>query len=186
MKRLIILCTLGFVLALPISDAHAVKLGGGGFAGMNIPVGMEDVTMSSMYGVKARIILMPAIGIEPNFIIANYGDGEAEVYGVTMARDGGDISSFGVDAVIGGIQGDPGLSVYGILGIGSAKWSREGLEDISKMNWRLGLGLEYGFTEMISLDIRSTAQIIPNEDGTYKNLGVTAGVKFYFGEMGGM
>ena len=42
---------LGFVLALPISDAHAIKLGGGGFVGMNIPVGMEDVTMSSMYGV---------------------------------------------------------------------------------------------------------------------------------------
>jgi len=177
---------LGLVIALPISDAHAVKLGGGAFVGMNMPVGMEDVTMSMMYGFKARVILKPAIGIEPHFIIAKYGDGEAEVYGEIMTRDGGKITSFGVDFVLGGIGGDPGFSAYGILGLGSAKWVRSGLPDLSKMNWRAGFGMEYGFTEMISLDVRSVAQIITNEGGTYKNLGVTAGLNFYLSQMGGM
>lgn len=161
-------------------------MGGGGFVGMNIPVGMEDVTMSSMYGVKARIVVMPSIGIEPHLVFANYGDGEADVYGVNMARDGGKISSYGLDAVFGGIQGDRGLSVYGIIGIGAANWSRDGLEDISKMNWRLGLGLEYGLTEIMSLEVRGISQIIPNDGGTYKNFGITAGMNFYFGKMGGM
>jgi len=39
---------------------------------------------------------------------------------------------------------------------------------------------------MISLDVRGTTQIIPNEDGTYKNLGVTAGLNFYLSQTGGM
>ncbi len=186
MKKLIILCVLGLILALPVSSVYAVKLGGGGFVGMNMPVGMDDVTMSTMYGVKARVILMPVIGIEPHYIIAQYGDGEAEVYDEIMARDGGKISSFGVDLVLGGIEGNAGFSVYGIVGLGSATWSREGLEDLTKANWRFGLGMEYGFTDRISLDIRGVTQIISNEGGTYKNAGVTAGLNFYLSQMGGM
>jgi len=139
-----------------------------------------------MVGFKARIAVMPSIGVEPNFTISKLGKGEADVYGEMQERDGGDITSFGVDLVVGGIEGNLGLSVYGIVGLGSAKWSREGLDDISKLSYFFGLGLEYGFSPMVSLDVRAKTLVMPNEGGTYKTLGISAGLNVYFGIAGGL
>jgi opacity protein-like surface antigen len=162
-----------------------MRISAGAFAGMNLPIAMEDVTSGAIYGFKARFTLLPGIGLEPNLVFSTYGDTEAEVYDEMQSRDGGKITSFGIDAVLGGIQGNPGLSIYGIAGIGSSKWSKEGIDDVSEVAYYLGLGIEYAFPQSISIEVRAKAQIIPHEDGSYKNGIITAGLNYYFGSAGG-
>ena len=162
-----------------------MRISAGAFAGMNLPIAMEDVTSGALYGFKARFTLLPKIGLEPNVVFSTYGDAEAEVYDEMQSRDGGKITSFGVDAVLGGIQGFAGLSVYGIAGIGSSKWSRDGIDDISELTYYLGFGVEYAFPQSISIEVRAKAQIIPHEDGSYKNGMITAGLNYFFGSEGG-
>jgi len=167
------------------ADANAFRLGVGVLGGMNIPIAMEDAKSSTLYGIKARFSLIPNIGIEPNFMIANYGEPEIEVYDQVMKRDAGSVTMFGVDLIVGSIAGGPGLSLYGIAGIGSAKWSRDGIDDVTEMSYTAGVGFEYGIGEMIALDFRGKFLIIPHEDGSYKNGMVSAGVNYYF-NLGGM
>jgi hypothetical protein len=181
----LLLLLVGFLL-LFAADAFAMRIGAGAFAGLNLPVAMDDVTSGKIYGLKARLVLLPYVGVEPNLTFSDYGEGEVEVYDETMTRDGGEITSFGVDAVLGGIQGTPGLSVYGLLGIGSAKWSREGIDDVSELSTYIGFGTEYSMPSSISIEVRAKAQVISHEDGTYKNGCVTIGLNYYFGELGGM
>jgi opacity protein-like surface antigen len=173
------------ILVVLTTNASAMRFSAGGFAGLNMPIAMEDVKSGMVFGFKGRVVVLPAIAVDPNLSFSSYGDGEADVFGETQKRDGGKITSFGVDLAVGGVQGNPGLSVYGILGLGSSKWSRDGIDDVSELSYYLGIGLEYSINEMISLDFRGRAQIIPHEDGSYKNGCVTAGVNFYFGTMGG-
>lgn len=186
MRKFTVLTALAVIVMVAASPVSAARYSVGAFGGMSIPLGMEDVKSSSLYGLKARFALLPSIGIEPNFTVSNFGDGEADVYGETQKRDGGDITSFGVDLVLGGISGSTGLSIYGIGGVGSAKWSREGIDDISKFSYFIGLGLEYGVTPMMSLEVKAKTLILPNEGGTYKTLGVSAGLSLYFGMGGGL
>jgi opacity protein-like surface antigen len=185
LRRALLIVSIGLLL---FSSANAAPIGisAGAFAGMNLPIAMDDVTSGAIYGFKARFTLLPKIGLEPNVAFSTYGDGEADVYGEMQSRDGGKITSFGVDAVLGGIQGVGGLSIYGIVGIGSSKWSRDGIDDVSDVAYYLGLGTEYAFPQSISIEFRAKAQIIPHEDGSYKNGVLTAGLNYYFGALGGM
>ena len=185
MRRNLLLLSIGFLL-FSAPGASAVDIAVGGFAGLNFPLAMEDVTSGQIYGFKARFSVLPWLGIEPNLTFSGYGDGEAEVYGEIQTRDGGDITSFGVDAAFGGIQGNPGLSFHAVVGLGSAKWSREGVDDVSEMSWYVGIGTEYALPSSISIEVRAKAQVIPFEDGSYKNGCITAGLNYYFGKLGGM
>ncbi|MCK4656155.1 MAG: porin family protein [candidate division Zixibacteria bacterium] len=185
MRRALLIVSIGLLLFSSV-NAAPMRISAGAFAGMNLPIAMDDVTSGAIYGFKARFTLLPKIGIEPNVVFSTYGDAEAEVYGEIQSRDGGKITSFGVDAVLGGIQGIAGLSIYGIVGFGSSKWSRDGIDDVSEIAYYLGLGVEYALPQSISIEVRAKAQIIPHEDGSYKNGIVTAGLNYYFGALGGM
>lgn len=185
MRKSLLLLSIAFFL-LPIASASAVDISAGAFMGLNLPLGMEDVASGQIYGFKARLAVMPWLGIEPNLTFSGYGDGEAEVYDEIQKRDGGDITSFGVDAALGSIQGTPGLSFHGIVGLGSSSWSREGVDDVSEMSWYVGFGTEYILPSSISIEVRAKAQVIPFEDGSYKNGCITAGLNYYFGKLGGM
>jgi opacity protein-like surface antigen len=169
-------------------NAEPIRLSVGGYAGyagFNFPVAMEDVTSGNVFGFKARFAIMPKIGLEPNIAFSSYGDGEAEVYDETQTREGGDITGFGLDAVLGSIQGFPGISFYGIIGIGSAKWARDGIDDKSGVSYYFGIGVEYTFTTPITLEARAKTQIFPYEDGSYKNGILTFGVSYQIGVLGG-
>jgi len=184
--RKALLVVLMGLLMFSSASASSMRISAGALAGFNLPIAMEDVTSGAIYGFKARFTLLPSIGIEPNLTFSTYGEGEAEVYGENQSRDGGKITSFGVDAVLGGIRGAVGLSVYGIAGIGSANWSRDGIDDVSDVSYYLGIGMEYALPQSISIEVRGKTQIISHEDGSYKNGMITAGLNYYFGALGGM
>jgi opacity protein-like surface antigen len=184
---------LAAVLMFMASDASALRFGVGGFAGLNIPVAQDDATMGTAFGAKARVMLIPFVGIEPNFTYMQNGDAEVEIpapYNETMTREAGTFTSFGADLVFGSIQGYTGLSAYGIGGISFTDYSRDtdAIPSISNPSYWLGLGLEYGVNDQISIDVRAKVMIFPYDEGedtgSRKNGLVSAGVTFFFGEGG--
>jgi hypothetical protein len=185
LKRITVLFAMGLILAFSFVDAQAVRFSAGAYGGLNFPVAMDEATSGSMFGIKGRVVVLPMIGVEPYFNVSNYGNVETEVFDEVMEREGGDITSFGLNLALGMIQGRDGLGVYGILGLESAKYARSGLDDITEASYTGGLGLEFGFREMVTVDFRGKVQIMPVEDGTYKNGSVSVGVNVFFGEFVG-
>lgn len=181
-------------LLMVSASAQAFRFSVGAFGGMNIPIAQEDTESGSAFGAKARIPLTGFLGIEPNFISIKNGDAEQAVEGgwnTTMKHEGGKYNSFGVDLVLGNILGYKGFGMYGILGLSSMKFEKNGIPDLTKGSYWFGLGFEYGFTDQISLDIRGKAFIFPYEDETpnkpndlkssRKNGLITVGLNYYFG-----
>lgn len=184
LRKILLVVALGLLVVSSV-NAEPIRVSVGGYAGFNFPVAMEDVTSGNVFGFKARFAVIPKIGLEPNVAFSSYGDGEAEVFGETQTREGGKMTGFGLDAVLGGIQGFPGLSFYGIIGIGSSKWSRDGIEDKSGVSYYFGVGVEYTFATPITIEVRGKTQFMPYEDGSYKNGIVTIGASYQIGVLGG-
>lgn len=162
---------------------------------MNLPIAQEDTSPGTVFGIKGRFPLTSFIGVEPNFTYLKNGDGEVEIdhpnWDRTMKAEGGKFSSFGVDLVVGSVLGYKGLGVHGILGFSSAKFKKEGVTDLTKGSYWLGLGFEYAFSDQLSLEFRGKAIIFPYDDatntlntdtkGSRKNGLITAGLNYYFG-----
>ena len=191
-KALLLMLVLIMVCA---SSASAFRFGVGGFAGLNLPVAQDDATMGTVFGAKARLPLIPFIGLEPNFTYLKNGDAEIDIKAFghgTMTREAGKFTSFGADLVFGSILGGTGLGVHGLAGVSSATYAREAeaISDLSNITYWLGLGVEYGVNDQVSLEFRGKLMVFPYEDGgdtgSRKNGVVTAGVNIYLGERGGL
>lgn len=191
LKAKLLLVMLGVLMFS--TSSYAFRFSVGGFVGTNTPIAQEDTESGMAYGAKARIPLLGSIGIEPNIMWIENGDAQFDVEGgwnTTMEHEGGKYTSFGVDLVFGSIQGYKGFGAYGILGISSAKFEKKGIPDLKEGTYWLGLGLAYGFTDNISLDVRGKAFIFPYKDeanpnsddnGSRKNALITIGLNYYFG-----
>ncbi|MFH2056743.1 MAG: outer membrane beta-barrel protein [bacterium] len=194
MRTKAIMLTLALIL-LCAADASAFRFGVGGFAGLNFPVAQDDAKMGTVFGAKARVPLIPFVGLEPNFTYLKNGDAEVDIedynYG-TMTIKAGKFTSFGADLVFGSIMGTAGLNVHGIIGVSSATYARnvDAIPDISNLTYWLGLGFEYGVNEQVSLEFRGKLMVFPYDDGgdtgSRKNGMVTAGINVYLGEGGGL
>ncbi len=185
LRKTLLMVLAALLIVATAADANAFRLGVGAFGGLNIPIAMEDAESSTTYGAKARLYLMPNIAVEPNFYVADYRDPEVDVYGDMMERDAGSITHIGVDLVFFAMSNNTGLSFFAFGGIGSSKWSRDYLDDVSEVSYNGGFGFEYGVNEMISLELRARLLVIPFEDGSYKNGLITGGLNYYF-DLGGM
>lgn len=190
-----VITLLALVILLIVPQADAYRFSAGAFAGLNIPVAQEDAESGSAYGVKLRLPLTGFVAVEPNYTYLKNGDGEIVVDqngwdNVTMTNEGGTFNSFGIDLLIGSVLGYKGFGAYGIVGLSSAKFEREGVPDLTKGSYWLGLGFEYAFNDQISFELRGKAIIFPYDDesnpfrddkGSRKNGLLTVGVNYYFG-----
>ena len=129
MRKVICLIIVALFLASSSSVALAGKFSIGAFGGLNIPLAQDDAKSGALYGAKGRILLLPYLGIEPYFALAKYGSKDAEVRGETFALEGGDITSFGADLVLGSMSGMGKTKFYGLVGINSNTYKREGIPD---------------------------------------------------------
>ncbi len=183
-----------FVVLVVAPQADAYRFSVGAFGGLNIPVAQEDAESGTAYGIKARLPLTGFIAVEPNYTYLKNGDGEVLVdvngWDETMTNEGGTFNSFGVDLLIGSVLGYQGFGAYGIVGLSTAKFERNGLPSNSNGSYWLGLGFEYAFNDQISLEMRGKAIIFPYDDstnpfssdkGSRKNGLLTVGVNYYFG-----
>ena len=88
------------------------------------------------------------------------------------------MTSFGVDALLGGAPGVPGFKPYFVVGAASYKVKNDDTKfEESNLGVSGGLGLMLGLSPKFDADIRGKAVIIPMEDGgSKKAISVIAGV----------
>jgi len=186
----VLILLLSVVMISP--TAQAFRFSVGAFGGLNFPLVQEDAKSGTVMGLKARVPLTAFLAVEPNYTYLKNGDGEVKVTrlgDITMTRDGGKYSTFGIDLVFGGVSGYKGFNAYGIVGVASAKFTKKGPPALTKGSLWLGVGFEFGITDYISADFRGKALIFPYKDDSYsdgdtgsrKNGIVTVGLNYYFG-----
>jgi len=180
-KKLVVILSL-LLMAGVVSNAAGMEIGVGGFVGVNIPVVQDDASTRSLLGLKARLQLIPALGIEPFFTRLNQGDTSIEVGGKDMSRDGGSISSFGLNLILGSMSSEMGAHFHVAAGIGSYTIKREGVPNESRLGYNLGPGIEIGLRHGLSVEVSSKFHIITLEGGgSRKNIGISGGINYYFG-----
>ena len=167
-------------LLIMVSSASAARFGIGGFVGMNIPLAQEDVKSGILYGAKGRIPLLPVLGLEPNFVYSKYGDKELDNVGT---REGGTITSFGADLVLGNPIGFSRGRFYGLLGVNANTLKRKGHSDQTQFGLSFGVGFEFLPTEVLGIEARARYHGISLEGGGGRNnLELSGGLNYYFGE----
>ncbi len=186
MKRFVCLIMMLLFLAGASSVGAAGKFSVGAFAGLNMPLIQEDMGNGTLFGAKGRITLLPFLGVEPNIVFSNYGDKDIkdDAGNLIGTRKGGDVTSFGVDAVLGSLVGFSPARFYGLVGINSNTSKREGLADQTRLGLALGAGVEFMPADAFGIEVRAKIHSISLEGGGGRNnLELTAGLNYHFGPM---
>jgi len=182
MKKSISVLAATLFLLMMISSASAARFSIGGFGGLNLPIAQDDASSGALFGAKGRILLLPFLGLEPNFCFAKYGGKDVDdVRGKSYTQEGGDITSFGADLVFGSMSSMGKTRVYGLAGLNSNTYKREKLEDESGLGVAFGTGFEFFPQEMLSLEIRAKYHAIKVGDGGKVHLEFSGGLNYYFG-----
>jgi hypothetical protein len=105
-----------------------------------VPIVQEDQDNGSVWGFRAPVKLVPLLTAEPYFSSASLGDKTVTVGGFSATREGSDVTSFGLNAML--TMGGP-IRFYPFAGIGTAKYKRTG-QDESFTAYNLGLGFGIG------------------------------------------
>jgi hypothetical protein len=180
MKRAFCFAFVALLVVGVTSVASAGEYSIGGFAGLNIPIAQEDASSGFLFGVKGRILLLPFLGLEPNFTYAKYGGKDVEVREKSYTQEGGEITSFGADLLLGSLSGIGNTKFYGLVGINSNNYTREGIPDESGLGFALGTGFEFFPTEMFSLEIRGKYHPINLGEGGRVHVEISGGLNYYF------
>jgi hypothetical protein len=171
------------LLLLAATSAQAQKLGAGIFVGMNIPVVQDDAGSGTVFGFRGQFQAIPLIRVEPHLSFIKNGDYDAPGIGGPFSLDGGKLTSFGLNGILGTPMGGPGLGIGLVAGIGSYKYKVEGYEDDTRVGYSGGLDLSLGLTGApVKLNGRGELLVLPLEDGgSRKHALLTVGAIYSFG-----
>jgi len=177
-----------FLLIFGMNSANALTdISAGVYGGLNVPVVQEDTKSGSGLGLKAKFSPSPMIAAVAFFESRKFGNPEMTIFGQNMTLDGGKVTSYGAEVLLGNTGGNPGPHFYWALGIFNYRWTRTGFEDLSKVGYHLGPGLELIVPANIGIEIRGKFEIIPTDGGgSRKNALVYVGANYHFGLGGGM
>ncbi len=186
MKKLLLML---FFLAMTGSAWALTDISIGAFGGLNTPIVQDDAKLGNGFGLKARVSPSPMIGGALFFEMRSFGDPELTIremtpQEVTMSSDGGKVTAFGVEALIGSTGGGPGPHFYWTIGLSSYKWTRDGHDDVSEIGYHLGPGVEIVLPANIGIEGRAKFEIVPTDGGgSRKNLLIFFGANYHFGLM---
>lgn len=181
MKKLLLIF---LFLAMTGSAWALTDISFGAFGGLNTPIVQDDAKSGAGFGLKVRISPSPMIAGALFFESRSFGDPELIIQGVTMSSDGGKVTAFGVDALIGSTGGGPGPHFYWTIGLVSYKWTRDGYDDVSEVGYHLGPGLEIVLPAKIGIEARANFEIVPTGGGgSRKNILIFVGANYHFGLM---
>ena len=156
----------------------------GPFGGVNVPIVQDDAKSGSDFGIKAKFSPMPMIAGAVFFEARTFGDPTFMLGTTEYTTSGGNVTSFGAEALIGNTGGGPGPHFYWAIGISSYKWTRDNWEDVSKVAYHIGPGLEVGLPANVGVEIRGKFELVPTDnDGSRKNVIMLVGVNYHFGLM---
>ena len=162
------------MLALCASSASAGSIGVGVFGGASVPVLQDDQDQGNLYGVRAPVKLVPLITVEPFYSSSALGDKTIDLSGFSVTREGSDVTSYGVNALL--TLGGP-VTFYPFAGLGQAKFKRAA-QDESFTSYSMGLGLGIKPVPKFSLDLRGELQAAVDGSLSRKLLNVTLGATY--------
>lgn len=176
-----------FLLAATNAAWALTDLSAGVYGGLNAPIVQEDAKSGSGFGLKAKFSPSSFMAATAFYESRKYGNPEITVFGQNMSIDGGKVTSIGAEVLLGNTGGNPGPHFYWALGISNYKWKRTGMQDLSKVGYHLGPGLELILPAKIGLELRGKFEIVPTDGGgSRKNALVYFGANYHFGLGGGM
>ena len=181
MKKILFLL---IIFSLPLTlMAQKPSIGVGAFFGYDYPVLQDDQTKGTVFGFKADWNVVPILTVEPYISFTKFGDPESTDFpGLFDGMEGSKVTSFGVNALLGGSRGGLGAFPYFFAGIGTYSTKRDLTDqDYSKMGIGGGAGVEVGVSNGIAFDLRGKINISGTEgDASKKSAAVTIGVNYYF------
>ncbi|MEE8417796.1 MAG: hypothetical protein V3S06_03950 [candidate division Zixibacteria bacterium] len=181
MRKLLLML---FFLTMTGSAWALTDISVGAFGGLNTPIVQDDAKLGNGFGVKAKISPSPMIAGVLFFESRSFGDPELTIQGTTMSSDGGKVTAFGVEALIGSTGGGPGPHFYWAIGLSSYKWTRDGYDDVSEVSYHVGPGLEIVFPANIGIEGRAKFEVVPTDGGgSRKNILIFVGANYHFGLM---
>jgi len=167
-------------LGLLAAPSEAFRLGVGGFGFRNYSIGdmpNTDLHSGGLYGAKARFSLIPLLlAAEPMITFVDYGE-----FGVNNISTEGSLTAFEINAVLGGVGGGLGPRFYHLIGLGSYKVKVDPGDTVTKAGWNIGTGAEIGLWPQVAVDVSARFRWISTEGDAIKDLGLYAGVNYYFG-----
>ena len=172
MKKILV-CAL-VAIALHAGAARAGGVGLGFFAGASVPVVQEDQDKGSLWGLRAPVTIVPLLSVEPYFSSSALGDKTTDVGGFSVTRQGSDVTTFGVNAML--TMGGP-VRFYPFAGIGSAKYKRTA-QDESFTAYNLGLGFGITPAPKLGLDLRGELQAAVDGSVSRKLVNISAGLSY--------
>jgi hypothetical protein len=177
MKRIIPLVSLALVLGAGAAGAVGLKIGGGAFGGLSLPVLQDDSKQGTIFGLRLPVSVLPLLTVEPFWVTTSLGDAEETFGGLPYTRDGGKVTAYGVNALL--MMGGP-VRFYPFVGVASHKLTRKAAEDLTKVGYDFGLGLGLSVIPKLDVDLRGELDMITLGETSRKFANVTAGVSYHF------
>jgi hypothetical protein len=178
MRKTCILTALA--LTLVAGAANATTVGVGAYGGLAFPIVNDLSEQGSVFGVRVPVGISPKFTAEGFYSQSGLGDVEEDFGGsTTFTRDGGDVTGYGVNAVLN-MGGSGQFHFFPFGGIGKYKIERSGSEDVSEVGYNFGLGVGFSLPSLaaFSFDVRGEAVMIKTDDTSQKFGNVTAGVTY--------
>jgi hypothetical protein len=150
-------------LALLPAAARAATIGIGAYGGSSIPLVQEDNGSGSMYGLRVPVGLIPMVTVEPFYASTSGGSKSQTAAGVTLTRDGIDVTSYGANLLLtfGGV-----VQMFPFAGVSSNHLKRAGL-DATQTGYDFGLGLGFKLPLVgLSANVRGAANIVTDPAST--------------------
>jgi hypothetical protein len=161
----------------------------GVYGGLNAPLAQEDAKSGTGFGLRLKVAPVPMFAGAAFFESRSFGDPEVTVFAgtpleQTTTNDGGKVTVFGAEALLGSPGGGFGPHFYFMAGIANYKWKRDNFEDLSKVGYHIGPGLEVIFPPGIGLEGKAKFEIVPTDGGgSRKNLLLFVGANYHLGIM---
>ena len=180
MYKRIGLCVISAAICLGATTVQAQKMAVGAFTGINIPIAQDDATEGSIFGVRAQLQPIPLLRFEPRLSFIKNGD--FEVPGIQVRSfDGGDVTGFGLDVVLGSPMSVPGVGVGLLAGIGSYKREVENYDSETNTGFSGGLDVSMALGP-VRAGARGELLVIPQDPkGSRKHILLTIGASYAFG-----
>jgi hypothetical protein len=169
------------VLAMASSALAIGDISIGPFYGMSTPIANDNIKSGGMFGVQAKFAPTSFFAAGLHFQARKFGDPSQDLFYGSDTKDGGKVTSFGMDAYIGKTSGI-GANPYFMASFGSYKWKRDNMEDISKMAYAFGPGLEVVLPMKLGIEGRGMLEITPTGDkGSWKSFIWFIGLNYHIG-----
>jgi hypothetical protein len=157
-----------------------VKLGLGFFGGYGFPVVQNDVGSGAVFGGQLRADVVGPLGAELSYTSFPESDVKFDAQIGQQTTKGWSQSVLALNILFRG-GGITGFSGYLTAGAGSYTMTKKHSDDLKRMGYNAGLGLEFRTVSGISLEFSGRAHAAPMPGGgAHKFATATAGINFYF------